>query len=226
MEVFDINAEPREVQGKGASRRLRRDGIVPAVVYGAGKDPQNIQLNHNEVFLHTEHEAFYSHILNLNISGNSERVILRDMQRHPYKPVINHIDFQRIDESKKLTMRVPLHFTNEEQCVGVKQGGGIVSHLMTEIEIACLPKDLPEYIEIDIVDLDVGSSLHLSDIQAPAGVEIAALMHGGDPNQSVVSVQMPKVEVEVAPEEEVEAVESEESPAGEAPAAEDSSDSE
>ena len=195
MKPFEISAELREVKGKGASRRLRRAGMVPGVLYGAGKDPVNLQLKHNDLFLHTEHEAFYSHILKLNVGGSAEQVVLKDMQRHPYKPAIVHIDFQRIDENQELTMRVPLHFMNEEKCKGVKDEGGIISHLMTELEITCLPKNLPEYIEIDVLELAVGDSIHLSDITVPEGVEITALAHGGDPAQSVVSVQMPRVEV-------------------------------
>ncbi|MGR8946430.1 MAG: 50S ribosomal protein L25/general stress protein Ctc [Gammaproteobacteria bacterium] len=195
MEVFEINASLREVQGKGASRRLRRAGLVPAVLYGGSDDPVNLQLEHNDLFHHAQHEAFYSHILNLIVDGKTQRVVLRDMQRHPFKPSIMHIDLQRINENEAITMRAPLHFINEEQCVGVKTGGGIVSHLLTELEISCLPKDLPEYIEVDVIDLDVGDSLHLSDLKVPEGVQIAALMHGGDPAQSVVAVQAPRVEV-------------------------------
>ena len=207
MEVFEINADLREVQGKGASRRLRRAGMVPAVLYGGSGEPVNLQLGHNDLFHHAQHEAFYSHILKLIIDGKDQRVILRDMQRHPFKPTIMHVDFQRVDENKALTMRVPLHFVNEEQCVGVKTGGGIISHLMTELEISCLPKDLPEYIEVDVVELNVGDALHLSDLKVPEGVEIAALMHGGDPAQSVVSVQAPRIEVEPTEEAEAEAAE-------------------
>jgi len=213
VEVFDINASLRDVQGKGASRRLRRAGQVPGVVYGGGKDPVNIQFQHNDLYLHTQHEAFYSHILNLVVDGDSQRVILRDMQRHPFKPSISHIDFQRVNESEALTMNIPLHFINEEECVGVKTGGGIISHLMTELEISCLPKDLPEYIEVDVLELEIGSAIHLSDLKIPRGVEIAALMHGGDDAQPVVSVHAPRVEVEIeegapeAPEVEANAAE-------------------
>ena len=207
MEVFEINADLREVQGKGASRRLRRAGLVPAVLYGGSGEPVNLQLEHNDLFHHAQHEAFYSHILKLIVEGKDQRVILRDMQRHPFKPTIMHVDFQRIDENKALTMRVPLHFINEEQCVGVKTGGGIISHLMTELEISCLPKDLPEYIEVDVIELNVGDALHLSDLKVPEGVEVAALMHGGDPAQSVVSVQAPRVEAEPTEDAEAEGAE-------------------
>ena len=218
MEVFDINANLREVQGKGASRRLRRAGLVPAVLYGGGDDPVNLQLEHNDLFHHAQHEAFYSHILNLVIDGKSQRVVLRDMQRHPFKPSIMHIDFQRINENQAITMRAPLHFINEEQCVGVKAGGGIISHLLTELEISCLPKDLPEYIEVDVLELEIGESLHLSDLKVPEGVQISTLLHGGDPAQPVVSVQAPRIEtVETGAPEAIDAEAADEAPAEDAP---------
>lgn len=199
MEDFAIVAALRDDKGKGASRRLRRTGYVPGILYGADKDPVSIQLEHNDVMKHTELEAFYSHILTLKLPGGSERVVLKDMQRHPYKAQVMHMDFLRVRENEMLTMRVPLHFINEEKCVGVKDHGGVVSHLMTELEILCLPRNLPEYIEVDILALDVGDSLHLSDLKVPEGVEIAALASGGDPAQPVVSVQVPRVAAE--PEE-------------------------
>lgn len=199
MEDFAIVASPRDDKGKGASRRLRRSGYVPGILYGADKDPVSIQLEHNDVLKHTELEAFYSHILTLKLPGGEERVVLKDMQRHPYKAQVMHMDFLRVRENEVLTMRVPLHFINEEKCVGVKDHGGVVSHLMTELEILCLPRDLPEYIEVDVLQLDVGDSLHLADLKVPEGVEIAALASGGDPAQPVVSVQVPRVAAE--PEE-------------------------
>ncbi len=199
MEDFAIVAALRDDKGKGASRRLRRTGYVPGILYGADKDPVSIQLEHNDVMKHTELEAFYSHILTLKLPSGTERVVLKDMQRHPYKAQIMHMDFLRVRENEMLTMRVPLHFINEEKCVGVKDHGGVVSHLMTELEILCLPRNLPEYIEVDILGLDVGDSLHLSDLKVPEGVEIAALASGGDPAQPVVSVQVPRVAAE--PEE-------------------------
>lgn len=196
MEQFEIVATARDTKGKGASRRLRRSGFIPGILYGAGKDPVNIQLEHYDVIKHTDVEAFYSHILTLSLPTGSERVVLKDMQRHPFKAQVLHMDFLRVNENERLTMRVPLHFINEETCVGVKSGGGVIAHVMTELEILCLPRDLPEYIEVDLVALELGESLHLSDISVPEGVEIAALAHGGDPAQSVVSVQVPRVEVE------------------------------
>ncbi len=199
MEQFEIVAAARDAKGKGASRRLRRTGYIPGILYGAGKDPVNIQLEHNDVVKHTDVEAFYSHILTLTLPEGSERVVLKDMQRHPHKARIMHLDFLRVDENEQLAMRIPLHFINEDVCVGVKTGGGVISHVMTELEILCLPRNLPEYIEVDVEALELGDSLHLSDISVPEGVEIAALAHGGDPGQSVVSVQLPRIEVE--PEE-------------------------
>jgi large subunit ribosomal protein L25 len=200
MNQFEISADARELKGKGASRRLRRTGFIPGILYGAGKDPVNIQLEHNSVVKHTEVEAFYSHILTLQLPSGDERVVLKDMQRHPYRELILHMDFLRVDESEKLAMRVPLHFVNEEACAGVK-AGGVVSHVLTELDILCLPRDLPEYIEIDVGGLDLGDSIHLSDVSVPSGVEIAVLVHGGDDAQSVVSVQMPRVVVEPEPGE-------------------------
>ena len=200
MNQFEISADARKLKGKGASRRLRRTGFIPGILYGAGKDPVNIQLEHNSVVKHTEVEAFYSHILTLQLPSGDERVVLKDMQRHPYRELILHMDFLRVDESEKLAMRVPLHFINEEACAGVK-AGGVVSHVLTELDILCLPRDLPEYIEIDVGGLDLGDSIHLSDVSVPSGVEIAALVHGGDDAQSVVSVQMPRVVIEPEPGE-------------------------
>jgi large subunit ribosomal protein L25 len=192
MNEFEVDAQARHDRGKGASRRLRRTGKIPAVVYGAHKDPVAVQLNHNELLLHTAHEAFYSHILSLKIDGQAENVVLKDMQRHPYKPFIMHMDFLRVDAAEQLTMRVPLHFLNEDSCVGVK-AGGVVSHLMVDIEITCLPRDLPEFITVDIQALDVGDSLHLGDLQMPADVAITAIAHGGDETQPVVQITQPRV---------------------------------
>ncbi|MFT4581349.1 MAG: large subunit ribosomal protein L25 [Gammaproteobacteria bacterium] len=191
MEQFEITAEARELKGKGASRRLRHTGYIPAIVYGAGQEPVNIQLEHNDVIKHTEHEAFYSHILSLKLPTGTERVVLKDMQRHPYKALVLHMDFLRVNEKEKLTMRVPLHFINEETSLGVKSGG-VVSHVITELEVLCFPRDLPEYIEVDVANMNLGDTLHLSDITVPSGVEIASLLHGGDDALPVVSIQLPK----------------------------------
>jgi len=191
MEQFEISAATRVDKGKGASRRLRRTGYVPGILYGAGKDPVGIQLEHNDVIKHTDIEGFYSHILTLKLPTGNERVVLKDLQRHPFKAQIMHMDFQRILENEALSMRIPLHFVNEETCLGVK-AGGIIYHLMTELEITCLPRDLPEYIEVDVAHLNIGDSLHLSDIVVPPGVEIDALAASTEDehaNQPVVSVE-------------------------------------
>jgi large subunit ribosomal protein L25 len=206
MSNFEIVAETRDAKGKGASRRLRRDGKVPAILYGARSEPVAIQLAHNDMLLKSENEAFYSTVLTLKLDGSAEKVVIKDMQRHAYKPTIVHLDFQRVDESEELTMRVPIHFTNEDRCVGVKTGGGLLSHMLTELEITCLPKDLPEYIEVDVGSLELGDAVHLGDVTMPEGVAITALSHGGDASRPVVSVQIPKLVVEDL-EEEAEAAE-------------------
>lgn len=188
---FTINAETRTDVGKGASRRLRHAGKVPAVIYGSGKDPQSLTLGHDEFMHHLEHEAFYSHILTVNVDGKKQKAVLKDLQRHPSKPKVLHVDFLRVGDKDVISMHVPVHFINEDVSVGVK-AGGLVSHLMTAIDIACMAKDLPEYLEVDVAALDVGGSLHLSDIELPKGVEIPALAHGPDHDLPVVSIHMPR----------------------------------
>ena len=205
METFEIIAEPREDMGKGASRRLRREGKVPGIVYGANKDAASIMVKQNEIYHHLENEAFYSHILTLQVGKAKEKVVLKDLQRHPYKPVVLHLDLLRVDENETLTMRVPLHFLNEDICIGVKEGGGVVSHVITDLEIICLPKDLPEYIEVDMAEINLGEGIHLTDLKLPEGSEIAALLHGGDAAQIVATVHIPKVIVEIEDELEAEA---------------------
>ena len=203
IEPFVINAELRDESGKGASRRLRHEGKVPAILYGDTKQPQSITLNHDEVIQHLEHEAFYSQVLTLVANGKKQRAILRDIQRHPWKPKIMHMDFQRINSRKKLNVNIPLHFINEETCVGFK-AGGIVSHQINELEVSCLPKDLPEYIEVDVENLDLGDNLFISDLVLPEGVESVILSHGEEYDQPVASVvhrAKPKTEEPV--EEEV-----------------------
>lgn len=187
IEPFVIHAELRDESGKGASRRLRHEGKVPAILYGDTKKPQSLVLDHNEVIQHLEHEAFYSQVLTLVANGKKQRAILRDIQRHPWKPKVMHMDFQRINSRKKLHTSVPLHFINEDVCVGFKEGG-IISHQINELEVSCLPKDLPEYIEVDVAALDIGSSLHISELTLPEGVESVALSHGEDHDLPVVSI--------------------------------------
>lgn len=191
-EDFIVQAELRNDAGKGASRRLRHTGRIPAIIYGAGKDAVSLSLHHNEMVHHLEHEAFYSHILTVSINGAEEKAVLKDVQRHPGKPKIMHVDFQRVSAKDKLHMHVPLHFIGEDVAPGVKIGGGIFSHLMSNIEVSCLAKDLPEYIEIDVSAMQLGDALHLSDIKLPSGVEIIALSHGEDHDLPVVSVHAPR----------------------------------
>jgi len=188
---FTVNAETRSDVGKGASRRLRREGKVPAVLYGSGKEPQSLTVGHDDFMHHLEHEAFYSHILTVNVDGKKQKAVLKDLQRHPSKPKIMHVDFLRVGEADVISMHIPVHFTNEEACVGVK-AGGLVSHLMTAVDISCKAKDLPEYLEVDVAALDVGGSIHLSEIQLPAGVEIPSLALGADHDLPVGSVHMPR----------------------------------
>ncbi len=187
-ETFELNAEVRTDAGKGASRRLRRQGRVPAILYGGGEAPQALSLAHNELLLHLENEAFYSHILKVNFDGKSVDAVLRDVQRHPARPIVMHIDLMRVAGSDRIRMHVPLHFLNEDTCVGVKQHGGTVSHLMTDVEILCAARDLPEYIEVDLANLDVGESVHLSDLNLPEGAEIPALALGPEHDLAVVAI--------------------------------------
>ena len=187
-----LNAELRNDQGKGASRRLRREGRVPAVIYGANKTPANLSLIHKDVIKQLENEAFYSQVVKLNVGDNEESVVLRDLQHHPYKFEILHMDFQRVDENTKISVHVPLHFVGEEVAPGVKQQGGNVSHILTDVEVEGLPKDLPEFIEVDLSTLAVGDILHLSDLKLPAGLELVALKQGAEYDAAVASIHAPK----------------------------------
>ncbi len=219
---FDLIAEIREDQGKGASRRLRHEGKVPAIIYGAGRPPRKLAFDHNRVLHQLESESFYSSILNIKVGEKSQAAIVKDIQRHPAKRRVLHMDFQRIVADEKITMNVPIHYLNTESAVGVKEGGGSVSRLMTDVEVSCLPKDLPEYFEVDIENLDLNEMLHLSDIKLPDGVEIPELAQGPEHDQAIVSIHVIKV-VEIEEEVEAEAAEGEEAAAGEegeAPAAE------
>lgn len=186
---FVVSAEPRKDQGKGASRRLRRTGKVPAILYGAGKGPVPLTLDHNELLKQLEKEAFYSHILTIDMGGKKEQAILKDMQRHPAKPFILHMDFMRVSAGEKIRVNVPLHFRGAEMAPGVKIGGGIATHAVTEVEINCLPKDLPEYIDVDLSELELGQSLHLSDITLPKGVELVQLLQGEEHDVAIAAIQ-------------------------------------
>ncbi|WP_347332088.1 50S ribosomal protein L25/general stress protein Ctc [Marinimicrobium locisalis] len=192
-EEFKLNAEAREDLGKGASRRLRRlEGKVPAIVYGGKKKPAPIMLSQKELTKQLESEAFFSHIIELNIDGKAENVILKDLQRDPARGFTKHADFQRVSKTTKLHTSVPLHFLNEETAKGVKVQGGKIVHNMVQLEVTCLPADLPEYIEVDVADLELGSSLHISDLKLPKGVESVELSHGEDHDQPVVSINKPR----------------------------------
>ena len=201
-EKFDLIAEFREDIGKGASRRLRRQGMVPAVIYGAGRPSRSIAFDHNKVIKQLENESFYSSVLNIKVGDKSQAVILKDMQRHPARRLIMHMDFQRIVEDQVIRMNVPIHLVNADIAVGVKQGGGSVSHLINDIEVVCLPKNLPEYLEIDIADLELDEMRYISDLPLPEGVEIPALAQGEEANRPVVSIHIIK-EVVIEEEEEV-----------------------
>ena len=189
---FNITAETRTDVGKGASRRLRHAGKVPGVVYGGGKDAVSLSIEHDHLMHHLDHEAFYSHILSVSVDGKAEKAVLKDVQRHPSKPKILHVDFLRVGDKEKISMHVPLHFINEDIAVGVKIGGGLISHLMSGVDILCLAKDLPEYLEVDVAELDTGASLHLSDIKLPEGVEIPSLAQGPDHDLPIVSIHTKK----------------------------------
>ena len=204
---FEFDATVRQDTGKGASRRLRRQGLIPAIIYGAEKTPEMINLDHNKIINASAHESFYASILTLKVGKQAEDVILKDIQRHPFKPRITHLDFQRVQANVALHVHVPIHFLNEDKCVGVKEGG-IIHHLMNDVEIACLPKFLPEYLELDLLNLAIDQTLHLSDITLPEGVTLKDLQGDEPDNKAVVSIHVPKEVVEetdapVAPETEV-----------------------
>jgi large subunit ribosomal protein L25 len=202
-EEFKLIAEMREDQGKGASRRLRRHGKVPAVIYGGGRPPRALVLDHNKVLQQLDHEAFYSSILTIKVGDKTQAAILKDVQRHPAKRQIMHMDLQRVVEDEKIRMNIPIHIVGEEKAPGVKLGGGSVMRLMTEVEVSCLPRDLPEYFEVDISHMELDDMLHLSDIKVPEGVEITQLQHGEEHDHAIVSVHLMKAEAveEEAPED-------------------------
>ncbi|WP_341707484.1 50S ribosomal protein L25/general stress protein Ctc [Halopseudomonas sp.] len=193
MVDFTLNAKARTDLGKGASRRLRRNAdLVPAIVYGGDKAPQNVALEARELKKALENEAFYSHVISLSVDGKKEDVLLKALQRHPAKPVIMHADFLRVVAGHEVTVNVPLHFVNEDSCAGVKKGG-VISHTMTEVEVHCLPKDLPEFIEVDMAAVELDQIVHLSDLKLPKGVAITALAQGADHNLPVANVHAARV---------------------------------
>jgi len=206
--VFEFDAVSRVGAGTGSAKAIRRKGNIPAVVYGGSAEPELIELNLNEIEKKLANEAVYSHVLKLNIGGNVQNAVLKGMQRHPAKDNVIHMDFLRVDMNEKIKVHVPLHFINEAESVGVK-AGGVVTHSMVELEVVCLPGDLPEYIEVDLANTDIGESVHLADIAAPEGVEILAMTHGEDHNLPVAQVVQTRsaasedeVEEEVEPESE------------------------
>lgn len=187
---IEITANNRTLQGKGASRRLRTSGKVPGVIYGGETPAQSIELDHNDLFHKLKLEAFHASILSIVVDGKKEAVLLRDTQMHPFKQKVYHVDFQRVDQKNKIHMKVPLHFINADSSPGVKTSGGNVSHVLTEVDVSCLPKDLPEFITVDLIELAAGHTLHLSDLILPENVEIPALAKGS--NLPVVTIVIPR----------------------------------
>jgi large subunit ribosomal protein L25 len=202
MNEYEVVAQPRDGLGTNASRRLRRTGRVPAILYGGGKDPMPLSIEESRIKKQIENEAFASHVLTVKVEDEESQAVLKSVHRDPATERVIHMDFQRISASSEIHMHVPLHFINEEDSPG-KKAGGIVTHLLVEVEVGCLPKDLPEYIEVDMASLDVGDSVHLSELALPEGVHVMALAHNPDNDQPVVSVQHPqKLEAEPTTEEE------------------------
>ncbi|RMF19711.1 MAG: 50S ribosomal protein L25/general stress protein Ctc [Gammaproteobacteria bacterium] len=192
MSDIKFNVSVRDVQGKGASRRLRREGKVPGILYGGDKAPLNISIPENELMKVLDNEAFYSHVIELNIGEEKERAILKDLQRHPYKPTVLHADFLRVVKGHKITVNVPLHFVNEDKCDAIKNQGGKAAHLLNEVEVEVLPSQLPDYIEVDMADLKMEQILHLSDIKLPEGCTLVELAKGEGHDLPVVAIHKPK----------------------------------
>lgn len=208
MEAFELNADKRTAKGRAENRRLRREGRVPAIIYGGKGEPVMVTLEHNDLVHHLDNEAFFSHIIKIKVNGgDTEEAVLRDLQRHPARPFIEHADFLRIVAGEALRMSVPLHFAGEEECPGVVDEDGVMQHNMNDIEIECLPRNLPEYIEVDCAKLQLHDSVHLSELVLPEGVQIVELM-GDEEDQTdrtVVSVQVPRAAIELEAEDEAEA---------------------
>jgi large subunit ribosomal protein L25 len=215
-DAFELSAELREDKGKGASRRLRRlADQIPAIIYGGNKDPQPLTLIRKDLEKALENEAFYSHVLTISVGGDAQKAILKDLQRHPAKDSVMHADFLRVDDKTVVKVNIPIHFLNEESCVGVKMEGGMIQHQATDIEVQCLPGDIPEYIEVDMLEVVTGQIIHLSDIALPENVTSVALSLGEDHDLAIASVIAPKgsadeEELEVAAEEAEETGEEEE----------------
>lgn len=219
--LIQVETMSRTDFGKGASRRLRRDDLVPAILYGAEGEPQPIQLKHNEVQKYLSNDAFYSQLLMVSVDGGEPvRSLLRDVQRHPFKQRILHLDFQRVVAGAELTVTVPIHFINEEECIGVKIGGGIINHIENELTVSCLPRNIPEFLEVDMAALDLGETVQISDIVFPEGVKSVDLSQGDENDRPVATVAVTRATVESddAPTDD-EATEDGDAPqAGDAPA--------
>jgi len=193
MSKYTLNAVSRDVSGKGASRRLRRlENLVPGIVYGGKKNPVSITLKHNELIRQLQEEAFYASVLSLEIDGKEELVVLKDLQRHPARDEIVHLDLLRVSKTKKFKKIIPLHFINAETAPAVKTEGGKVTHNVTELEVICLPANLPEFLEVDMMDVELGQVVHISDIKMPKGVESVELSHGASHDQAVATISKPK----------------------------------
>jgi large subunit ribosomal protein L25 len=198
---IELNAELRNDMGKGASRRLRHANKLPGILYGAGKDPVNLTLEQKDMQYHLHNEAFYTQIITLNVGGSKEEVLLKDLQHHPARQDIMHVDFARVDAAKAVHTHVPLHFINEEVAPGVKTEGGVISHVVTDVEVVCLPNDIPEFIEVDLSGMHVGDIIHLSDLNMPANVEVLALKQGEEYDSAVASMHTRKGGGEAVEEE-------------------------
>jgi large subunit ribosomal protein L25 len=200
-DAFDLVADFREDQGKGASRRLRKEGKVPAIIYGGGREPRAITLQHNKLLQAMEHESFYSSVLTIKVGDKSQEAILKDVQRHPAKRQVLHVDLQRIVEGQEIRMNVPIHFVGEDVAPGVKLEGGVMSRMINDVEVVCMPKNLPEYLEVDVSEMKIDDILHLTDLKLPEGVEIPDLALGEDHDYAIVTIQMPRAVVEETEEE-------------------------
>ncbi len=199
--IRNVPVEFRADEGKGASRRLRRSGKVPAIIYGGDLKPRALQMDQLLAYRYAQSEWFYTSILELDVGGETQKALLRDLQRHPYKPILLHIDFQRVSDTEPVRLRVPLHFLNQETSPAGKTGGSLILHELNDIEISCLPKDLPEFLEVDLANLNMGDTVHISDIKLPEGVEVPSLKLGREHDLAVVVARMPVEEVVEAPAE-------------------------
>ncbi|HEY8586642.1 MAG TPA: 50S ribosomal protein L25/general stress protein Ctc [Rhodanobacter sp.] len=218
---FEIKAQSRKDEGKGASRRLRRASFVPAVVYGAGKAPESIQIEHNTVLLASKNESFFSSVLDLNVDGKVQKVLVRDWQKHPFKQLMMHMDFLRVNEKEAIRVSVPVHLLNKEKSPAAKMSGVVISHNVIEVEVICLPKDLPESIQLDLADLKPGDIIHLSQLKLPPNVELVTARGGEGHDIAVVTANMVQEEVEEAPAEDAAAPAATPAAAAPAPAKKD-----